>query len=115
MIRHNVRMPDNFNDAKVDLVAQSPDGASVLLYVVQAQPWTGSDEQIASLQAKIHNYVGFVLDGQMERTYPDVAGLPWEIVIDCQTGLPDPVSEGVLGHLAEVLPRYGGSLAIRQT
>jgi hypothetical protein len=108
-------VPDTFNDATVDLVAQSPDGSSVLLYVVQEKPWSGSDGQIASLQAKIHNYVGFVLDGQMERAYPEVAGLPWQIVIDCPTGLPDPASERVLTYLAEALPRYGGSLKIRQS
>jgi len=114
-VRQYERVPDTFNDATVDLVTQSPDGAAVLLYVVQSQPWTGSDGQLASLQTKIHNYVGFVLDGQMERTYQDVAGLPWQIVIDCQTGLPDHATAQVLSYLAEALPRYGGSLVIRES
>jgi hypothetical protein len=106
---------DSFNDSTLDIVTLSPDGSTVCLYIVQAGPWTGSDAQLDSLQLKIHNYLSYALDGQLEQTYPELAGHPWRIVIDCQTGPPDPSSAKVLAYLAETLPKYGGSLQIRNS
>jgi hypothetical protein len=101
---------DSFNPSTVDLVTIAPDGQTVVLYVVQEAAWTGSDAQLQSLQEKVHNYVAFVLDGQMARTYPDAEGLAWTIRVDSQGGQPEGDSVTVLQHLAEVLPRYGGQL-----
>jgi hypothetical protein len=106
-------VPDAFETAKIDLVGVSPDGSTVLIYLVQAGAWTGSDEQVASLQAKIQNYVGFASDGQMVRTYPEVAGLPWRIVVDCQTGPPDARSAAVLAFVDNALAQHGGSLTVQ--
>ncbi len=105
-------MTDVFDDQKIDLVTISPDGSSVGLYIVQSGNWTGSDEQLYSLQAKIHNYVGFALDGQMVRTYPNTANLAWEIVISCLTGPPDSQTQFVLDQLVGVLANYGGALRV---
>jgi hypothetical protein len=101
-----------FDPSKVDLVALSPDGSAALLYIVNDSPWTGSDAQIKSLQAKIDNYVGFALDGEMTKLYPEMAGLDWRIVIDAQVGPPDPRSAQVIEHVAEAIRRYGGDLTI---
>jgi hypothetical protein len=37
---------------------RSEDGAVVTVSIAQVGPWTGSNAQLASLQEKIHNYVG---------------------------------------------------------
>ncbi len=113
-IRQNGFVTESFDDKKIDLVAVSPDGLIVALYIVQSEEWTGSDAQVASLQAKIHNYVGFALDGQMVRLYPSTAGLPWEIVISCLAGLPDPRTANVLNQLAGGLSKYGGALRVQE-
>ena len=101
---------DLFDPSTVDFVALAPDGKTVALYVVQQGTWTGSDGQLRTLQEKVHNYVGFALDGQMVRMYPDTEGLDWTIRVDSQAGPPDGDSLVVLQHLAEVLARYGGHL-----
>lgn len=106
-------MTDAFAEATIDLVGVSPDGSTVLIYLVQPGSWTGSDGQLRSLQAKIQNYAGFALDGQLAATYPELEGLPWSIVVDCQTGPPDGQSAYVLAHAAEVIKGYGGSLSIK--
>jgi hypothetical protein len=103
---------DAFSAQTVDLVALSPDGQTARLYIVQANPWTGSDSQVASLQEKIHNYVGFALDGQMVATYPETRDLPWEIVVVCQTGQPDERSGQVLAFTQEALKKHGGTLTV---
>lgn len=102
-----------FDAAKIDLVALAPDRSRIELYIVADAPWTGSDAQISSLQAKIHAYVGFAIDGQMAQAYPDAAALPWHIVIDCQSGAPDPRTADVLARTIEPVRGYGGDLAVR--
>ena len=106
-------MSDAFDPATIDLVGLSPDGSTVDLFLVQSSPWTGTEIQIGTLQAKIQNYVGFAVDGQMARQYPEAEGLPWRIVIDSQTGEPDAKAQAVFAHLEQALPTYGGSLEVR--
>ena len=101
-----------FDPKKVDLVGLSPDGTTVSLFIVVDCLWSGSDEQIESLQQKVHNYVAFALDGQMVATYPETEGLAWQIRIDDQVGHRDDRSSRVLDQLAERVRRYGGDLVV---
>jgi hypothetical protein len=98
-----------FNAGKVDVVALSA-GGTVELYIVLDQPWTGSDAQLNSLQAKVHSYVSYALDGQFAKDYPETVDKPWQIVVHCQVGAPDERTEYVLTELAKRLRPYGGSL-----
>jgi uncharacterized protein DUF6572 len=102
-----------FDATKVDLVAVSQDGKTVSVIVAQPGPWSGSDDQINSLQEKIHNYVGFALDGEMVRLYPETEGLAWNIGLDCHFGLPDTRTQQVLDQLRDAVKRYGGDLVVR--
>jgi hypothetical protein len=72
--------------------------------------WTGAGGQLVSLQEKIHTYVGYAVDGQLNRDFPDTAGLPWRIVIESQAGPPDGRSTEMINRLADPVRRYGGDL-----
>lgn len=98
------------NPDVVDLVAVSPDGSQVDLVIVQEEPWSGTDEELMALQAKIHNYVGFAVDGQLVAAYPDMEGLPWRIIIANQGGTPDERTLAVLEALTDPVRAYGGDL-----
>ena len=76
-----------FDAGRVDLVAESSDGI-IDLIVVQAQPWTGSGAQLASLQDKVQTYVSYALDGGLAQQFPEAAGRPWRIVLNCLSGEP---------------------------
>lgn len=102
-----------FDASKVDVVALSPDGGTVELVVVADAPWTGSDAQLQSLQAKVQTYVGFALDGGLAEQHPEAARLPWRIVVHSQSGPPDARTDAVLEALTERLPSHGGALAVR--
>lgn len=80
------------------------------LFIVRDEPWSGSDEELLSLQQKIHSYVGFAADGQLVEQYPETAGSPWQIVIRSFGGEPDPRSIRLIDELAQRIPSYGGSL-----
>jgi hypothetical protein len=79
---------------------------------VRATPWSGTDEELTTLQAKIHNYVGFALDGQLVATYPETQDLPWRIVVVGQAGPPDERTLTLLGTLCEPIRAYGGDLLL---
>ena len=112
-MRFGKRQEDSLFDAtKVDLVAGSADGI-IELVVVQDQHWTGSDAQVSSLQGKVQTYVSFAIDGGLAQQFPEAAGRPWRIVLDCHTGAPDTRTQSVLDVLATRLPEYGGSLLVR--
>lgn len=112
-MRFGKRQQDSLFDAgKVDLVSESAEGV-IDLVIVQDQPWTGSEGQVASLQSKVQTYVSFALDGGLAEQFPEAAGRPWRILLHCQTGAPDAQTQSVLDVLATRLPEYGGSLLIR--
>jgi hypothetical protein len=96
-----------FDPTKVDLVGASAEGV-LQLFIVQDQPWSGSDAQLTSLQEKVQTYVSYALDGQLERDYPEVVGKPWQIVIHSQVGQPDERTQYVLTALNARLGTYGG-------
>ncbi len=73
----------------IDLVAEEPDG-TVLLVIVQANPWTPTD--IEPLKAKLNTYAQFILDGGLINHYPEVAGRPVRICIESKTPIPDAVA-----------------------
>jgi hypothetical protein len=99
-----------FDPTKVDLVALTPNKSTVQLYIVQDAPWTGSDEQLPSLQDKVHTHVSYAVDGQLARDHPRVTALPWQIVLDCQAGGPDARTTAALAELAALVTRHGGNL-----
>ena len=101
-----------FDPSKVDLVSVSPDGATVLLHIVNEGRWSGSDAQIESLQLKVQTYVGFALDGPMTGAYPETAGLAWQIRLDDRVGNRDERSMRVLDQLSAAVRRYGGYLVV---
>jgi hypothetical protein len=61
---------------KIDAVVVSPDQTTVFLIMGYA-----STMPLAFVQQRLNNYLGFVLDGQMARTQPDLAGKRTQIVL----------------------------------
>jgi hypothetical protein len=89
----------------IDLVTSTADGESVLV-MVEEREWDGADERIQELQAKIHNYVGFALDGQLARLYPETAGRSIAIQLDCSFE-PDPSVQRFVEQITPRLAAYG--------
>lgn len=101
-----------FDASKVDLVSLAADESAVELHIVADGAWTGSDEQIRSLQEKVQTYVGYAVDGQLVAAYPECASMPWRIVIQCRSGGPDPRTADVLARTRQPVQGYGGDLVV---
>jgi hypothetical protein len=72
---------------EVDLITQrGPD--EVVLIMTQVGEWDDSDDQLLALQAKLNNYLIFVLDGGLQAQYPGLGSARWALRLDCQSEPP---------------------------
>jgi hypothetical protein len=51
--------------------------------MTEERQWDGSADRVLQLQEKVNNYLSFALDGQMARQYPESAGKPIRLQLDC--------------------------------
>lgn len=79
-------MPGLSHPEVIDLVTISTDGFTCRLHIVETEPWNDRPDA-TQLNAKLLNYVGFALDGQLVAMYPEVANLPIEIVLEAYFAL----------------------------
>lgn len=97
-------MPGVANTNTIDLVAQEADG-TVLLVMFEERRWGFDSDQARQLQEKINLYVGYVLDGSLARQYPETAGEPVRIRLDC--------AEMPTGHFAHITAHTATQLEAR--
>ncbi len=95
-------MPGIADMNTIDLVAQDADG-TYLLVMVEERSWGSDPDQARQLQEKINTYAGYVLDGSMARAYPETAGGPVRIRLDC--------AETPTGHFAHITTHARSQLA----
>lgn len=101
------------NPAVVDAVSVSSARDRVDVVMAQACEWDGSDRLLVLLQEKWKNYVAFAADGQLVQTYPEVAGLPWRLVLSCQSE-PDDRTLEFVRRADEATRSEGGRFEIRR-
>ncbi len=87
----------------VDLIAQDVDG-TYLVIMIEDRPWGATAEQEAQLREKINTYAGYVLDGGLVQTYPETAGQPVGIRLDCR--------DEPTGHVAHIIHHAAAELAM---
>lgn len=76
------------------------------LIMVEDRPWSGAPEQLEQLREKINNYAMFVLDEGLLRSYPEAAGHPVCIQLDCVSTPTEDVQE-FIDLASERLRDYG--------
>ena len=64
--------------------------------------WDGSDEQLFSLQERFNAYVSFLLDGEMAKAHPELAGKPIRIELRC-AHMPDTRALALLARIHDQL------------
>jgi hypothetical protein len=89
----------------IDLVIHDPATGEYALIMVEGRPWTDSHEQLAQLSEKINNYAMFALDEGLLRAYPQSAGHPVRIQLDC-ANTPTPNAQTVIDLATECLLGY---------
>lgn len=100
------------NPAIIDLITTEPGHAGVNLVMIERRPWEGGRQQLEELDAKLNNYLIYVLDGHLERQYPQYAGLPVCLRLDCVEE-PHASARRVLQEASRVAVENGLSFAYR--
>jgi hypothetical protein len=86
----------------IDLLTYDAKNGHSTLVMVEPRPWDGSEARLFQLQEKLNAYVSFALDGELAESYPDIAGLPLRIVLECAT-YPDEATIDLLEKVREQL------------
>ncbi len=63
----------------IDVVSHDPKTDAVVLSMVEERDWGEEGALLPELQAKLNTYLAYVLDGQLAKDYPQVAGKPVRI------------------------------------
>jgi len=66
----------------IDVVALDRDG-NCLVVMVETRTWSGGSEQREQLKSKVNTYAAYILDGTLNRQYPETIGQPVYIRLDC--------------------------------
>ncbi len=82
----------------LDAFVHDRDQDQLVLAMFELRPWTLGELQLFQLQEKLNAYLSFILDGEMEESFPHLIGKP--VRIELRT-LHEP-SEEALGFLQRV-------------
>jgi Family of unknown function (DUF6572) len=63
----------------LDAFAHDTRADKLVLAMYEARPWLGEEMQLFQLQEKLNAYLSFVLDGELNDAYPELAGKHVEI------------------------------------
>jgi hypothetical protein len=89
----------------VDLVAQDSAGR-VLVIMVETRSWREDPNQPSQLREKLNAYADFILNGGLAQRFPETAGQPVDIQLDC-TEAPTEQIKAIIDHGADGLRRLG--------
>ncbi len=95
----------------IDVVGYDAAAGEYLLVMVEERPWDSDPDQAAQLRAKINTYVGFVLDGGLRRHYPETAGQPVRLQLNCTAPLSGEAAR-IVEHANAKLADTGLRLAV---
>jgi hypothetical protein len=79
--------------------------------MTQRGGWDDSDDQVLVLQAKLNNYLTFVLDGGLLEQYPNLNTARWSLRLDCQSQPPERTAE-FLQAAGDLVRQQGGEFEI---
>lgn len=97
----------------VDVVGQ--DGSNrYLMIMIESRAWGSDPAQASQLREKLNAYAGFIMDGTLARKYPETAGQPVDIQLNC---CEEPSGEyaTILDHAARQLQQLGVGLRVKVT
>lgn len=96
---------------QLDLITYEPLDEEYALIIAATGSWVGSREEQNLLARKLNSYTMYILDGGLERRFPETAGRPKRIQIDCLSSPPDKIMR-LVSRYREFLSAKGIGLHI---
>jgi hypothetical protein len=98
-------MPGLSDSHTVDVVAEDAAG-EVMVVMVEDRPWSGGRPQELELREKVNLYTEFITGGDLVRRFPNAAGRPVRIHLDCVEE-PTGTIATVIAYAKEQLAKLG--------
>lgn len=102
------------NPRIVDLVTTDAERGEVVLAVLEPRRWSGRHQQLQEHEDKLNAYFGYVLDGHLEKQYPQYADMPVRIELRCAEE-PGEAERPFLAAVARFCSENGLRFAVRLT
>jgi hypothetical protein len=90
------------NPGVLDAFAHDTRSGKLVMAMYERRPWDGGEAQLVQLQEKLNAYLSFALDGEMEESFPELAGKPLEIQLRTEHE-PGPDVWAFVGRIREQL------------
>ena len=99
------------NPAIIDLISVDPGTGAVVLTMVERRPWGVAAQQLRQIEEKINRYMGYALDGFLVQHYPQYAGKPVTIRLQCVES-PHGEAARFVDAAAHAIRQHGMDLAL---
>lgn len=96
---------------KIDLVTHDPATDETVVIMIEDRDWSADPEQPDQLLKKINTYLHFIEDGDLVRHFPQAAGKPVRLQLDCNE-LPVGEAKQLIEEAQQVLLSRGITFAI---
>lgn len=100
------------NPRIVDLIAPDRRRGEIVLSIFETRPWTGGRRQLEEHDEKLNAYFVYVLDGHLQRDYPQYQGMPARIELVCAEE-PGGAERPFLAAVAQVAVENGLRFVVR--
>ena len=71
------------NPNVIDLISHDKEADEVVLTLLEERPWGADGDMLRQLEAKLNNYLGYVLEGFLVQQYPQYDGKKVRFELDC--------------------------------
>lgn len=99
------------NSAIIDLISVDPGTGAVVLTMIERRPWGTAALQLRQIEEKINRYMGYALDGFLVQHYPQYAGKPVTIRLQCVEAPHDEAARFV-DAAADAIRQHGMDLTL---
>ncbi len=96
----------------IDAIAFDERAGEIALIMTETRAWTGTERHLFELQEKVNAYLSFALDGEMAENFPQFAGRPMRLQLEC-TEPPDTASLQMIAAMREQIAFQGIRFEIR--
>jgi hypothetical protein len=72
------------NPKVIDLISRDAETGDVVLAMIERRPWGAAPDQIRQIEDKFNAYLQYTLGGNLEHDYPQYAGAPIRIQLECE-------------------------------
>lgn len=99
--------------SKVDLVTYDPKSTEFVLIMIADQGWKNTPDDRRQLEQKLNGYMEFIESGQFLGKFPEAAGKPIRIQLDC-IGSVDVHSAVFFSKVTQLLQTHGYTFRVNR-